>query len=154
MVTSTAPTAIIFNTGFHVKAGANFSAKLTNTNGGRVSNSVVSTATPINYANASNYSNSAHTYASLVKNNKVPTNIENSTPSLFSVYPTVSNGIYTIANKELGEYSVEVINGLGQNVIGSTPNLEKIDITSKNGGFYFIRILASNKSYLFKILKQ
>ncbi len=153
-VTATAPESITFNTGFHAKAGSSFSAKIVNTNGGRVSNSVVSTTTPINYATTSTYSNNKHSYASLVKNNKLLANVENSTASLFSVYPTISNGIYKIANQELGEYSVEVINSLGQSIIPSTPNLEKIDIASQNSGFYFVRILSENKSYLFKILKE
>ncbi len=43
VVTATAPTAITFNTGFHVKEGASFSAKIVNGSGGRVSNNVVST---------------------------------------------------------------------------------------------------------------
>ncbi len=154
LVTATAPTAITFNTGFHVKAGASFSAKITNGNGGRVSNNVVSTTTPINYAITSNHANTKHLYVSWVQNKIIPTNVEQSTTSLFSVYPTVSNGIFKIANESLNTYKVEVINSMGQVVIMQTQNLQQIDITNKANGFYFVRIGSDNKSHIFKVLKE
>ncbi len=43
---------------------------------------------------------------------------------------------------------------MGQTVINSTQGLQQIDITHKASGFYFVRIVANGKSYLFKILKE
>ncbi len=154
VVTATAPEAITFNTGFHVKAGASFSAKIVDNNSGRLASSVVLATTPINYANTSNYSNNKHLHASLVQNKIISTNVENSTTSSFSVYPTVSNGIFKIANKSMHTYTIEVINSIGQTVINPTQSLQQIDITNKANGFYFVRIELDNKSYLFKVLKE
>ena len=153
-VTSTAGESITLKKGFHLKAGASFSAKLLNTNGGRAASSVVSATTPINYAKKSTYSNNKHTHASLVKNNKVLANAKSSITSFFSVYPTVSNGKYNIANQEVGDYSVEVINSIGSIVINSSKNINQIDITYKNAGFYFVRITYENKIYVYKIIKE
>ncbi len=154
MVTATAPTSITFNTGFHAKAGASFSAKIVNNNGGRIASSIVSPTTPINYAKTSIFSNNKHAYSSLVENNTLLHNSENGTTLIFSVFPTISSGIYKVANKALEEYSVEVINSIGQSIVASTPNLKIIDITNQNSGLYFVRILSNNKSHLFKILKK
>ncbi len=155
MVTSTAPTAIIFNTGFHVKAGASFSAKIVNNSGGRKSKSSVPLTTPVNYATPSTYSNNTHSYALLAQNNIVSTNIVNSvSTSIFSIYPAASNGIFRIDNKELVDYVIEVINSVGQIVIWPSQNLEKFNITNKANGFYFVRITSDNRSYIFKILKK
>lgn len=155
-VTATAPTSITFNAGFQIKEGASFSAKIVNPTSGRVSNNVVATTTPINYATTSIYLNDKHSYAPLVKNVpiEIEDKVEESTILLFSVYPTVSKGIYTIVNKKSKTYSAEVINRLGQVIINSTQNLQQIDITNKANGFYFVRILSENKSYLFKIIKE
>ncbi len=154
MVTATAPASITFNTGFYVKSGASFTAKIVNNSGGRVASSVVSATTPINYAKKSTYSNNKHAHASLIKNNKVLANVESSARSLFSVYPTISDGKYNIANQEIGDYSVEVINSVGQIIITSTANLDKIDLSSQNNGFYFVRIKKIGKSYVYKIIKK
>ncbi len=153
-VTSTAGESITLKAGFHAKNGASFSAKIENNSGGRKSNTIVSPTNSINYSNTSNYVNGKHTHASLVKNNKVQANVENSVTSLFSVYPTMSNGIYKIANKEVGLYNIEVINSLGHAVINSSQNINQIDITDKNAGFYFVRITYENKTYVYKIIKE
>ncbi len=153
-VTSTAGESITLKTGFHAKNGSSFSARLINTNGGRVASSVVSTTTPINYASTSSYSNNKHSYASLLKNNDVLFNVENNTTSMFSIYPTVSDGFYNIANKEIGKYNVEVINSVGQIIVASTVNLEKIDLSSYPNGLYFVRIKNINQSYVFKVIKK
>ncbi len=154
MVTATAPEFITLNTGLHVKAGASFSAKIVDNSGGRIASSIVSSTIPINYAEISRFLNNKHMYASLAKNNKVITNVENNTTSLFSVYPTVSNGKYNIANQKIGNYNVEVINSVGQIIVASTVNLEKIDLSSYPNGLYFVRIKILNQSYVFKIIKK
>ncbi len=110
--------------------------------------------TPVNYANTSNYINTKHKYASLVQHKILTTNVEYGTTSLFSVYPTISNGIYKIANKEIGLYNVEVLNSLGHTLINSSQNINQIDITDKNAGFYFVKITYDNKTYVYKIIKE
>ncbi len=154
VVTTTAPTSITFNTGFHVKAGASFSAKIVNSNGGRKTNIEVLPTTPINYARSSGFSKNRHTYAQKIKINTLFLKEEERLTTLFSVYPTVSSGLFKVTSKNSTQYKIEVVNSLGQTVIKQTQSLEQFDIKGFAHGFYFVRITSDNKSYIFKILKE
>ncbi len=82
------------------------------------------------------------------------TNDENSATTMFSVYPTVSSGVFKIDGKELNSYTIEVINTIGQTVIKSSQNLQQVDVSNYSNGIYFVRITSNGNSYLFKIIKK
>ena len=73
--------------------------------------------------------------------------IEEANKALFSVSPNPSNGIFTITANNVDNYTLEVINVLGEVV--STKSIEgamneTINVSDLNAGVYFIKVATAN----------
>ena len=77
------------------------------------------------------------------------------TKTNISVYPTVSNGNFTVEVPNGGDYSVEIYNLTGEKVFEKTTNASvehvSLDVTS---GLYFVNIKKDNKNTIKKIVIQ
>ncbi|WP_188112031.1 T9SS type A sorting domain-containing protein [Aquimarina sp. RZ0] len=76
-----------------------------------------------------------------------------------SVYPNPTTGILNISNNTQNRASYTIYNVVGQNIatgekIVNENENEKIDISAKNTGIYFITITSNNSSFTKKIIKR
>ena len=75
--------------------------------------------------------------------------------SNISVYPTISNGTFTINNAENNSYDLSVYNVAGEKVYGKTVS-SKLETLNLNvtSGLYFVNIKSGNTNILKKIIIQ
>jgi hypothetical protein len=76
--------------------------------------------------------------------------------TIFNTYPNPTNGIFTIALDNLGEYDININNVLGQTVYSSTINelLTSIDLSKFDKGIYTIELKQDDLIYTDKVIVE
>jgi hypothetical protein len=71
-----------------------------------------------------------------------------------NVYPTVTNGIFTLEIQDLSDSRVEIYSAPGQLVYSSTLTKEKseIDLTGMSKGMYFVHVFPGNGMTVKKVI--
>ncbi len=87
-------------------------------------------------------------------NFEIATAITEASASVFDIYPNPSLGSFTIFLEEAGEFSVSVINVLGQTVYTEviTNTLTKVDLTGVSKGVYTVELNAGDFRYTEKLI--
>jgi len=70
----------------------------------------------------------------------------------FSVYPNPANGYVNITSQTSGDKNVTVYNVLGKQVINTTINTDRLDISNLNSGVYIIKISQNGVSSTKKLV--
>jgi hypothetical protein len=70
----------------------------------------------------------------------------------FSVYPNPANGYVNITSQTSGDKNVTVYNVLGKQVINTTINTDRLDISNLNSGIYIVKISQNGVSSTKKLV--
>jgi hypothetical protein len=75
---------------------------------------------------------------------------------MFSVFPNPSNGKFNLKANTQGEYFIRIYNLDGNLVMSRTlgNSNEIIDLNGQSGGVYLLEVVADNKRYLRKLVKN
>lgn len=75
------------------------------------------------------------------------------TTNEFKIYPNpVRNGFVNIKSNLGGEKNIEIFDLMGRNILSTTLENDRLDLSSLDNGVYFIRVSVSNSSHTQKLI--
>jgi hypothetical protein len=75
------------------------------------------------------------------------------TTNEFKIYPNpVRNGFVSIKSNLGGEKNIEIFDLMGRNILSTTLENDRLDVSSLDNGVYFIKVSASNSSHTQKLI--